>query len=142
MMEQIRAIHPNVRFSFMAAPNWVPKGPGVDILRQGEVSVPWFLKRGNLFWYPLPLDPPYTDQGPRVIVEALAFGLPVIADNRDGAKDRVTDEVGWLCDTHEQYLDVLQGINGKVLNIKGQAAKEYARTAFDPMRWIGHITTP
>jgi hypothetical protein len=64
-----------------------------------------FLAAGNCFWYLLPDG--YTDQGPRVIVEAMAAGLPVIAENRDGARDRVGPETGWLLDSHEQAIEII-----------------------------------
>lgn len=137
MMEAVRFNHLRVRFSFMAAPVWVPDGNSVYKFRQGEMPVLEFLARGNCFWYPLPKG--YTDQGPRVIVEALAFGLPVIADNRSGAKDRITDDIGWKCDSHEDYATVIQNIDGKALVEKGKAAKEHARKHFDPTLWVEKI---
>ena len=71
-----------------------------------------------------------------MIIEALAVGLPVIADNRDGAKDRVTSEVGWLCNLHADYAKVVSGLTGKELTRRGDAAKEHARKAFDPEQWL------
>ena len=138
MIAKIRENDPKCKFSFMPAPSFLDTTiPGVNRLGINEVPVPEFLKRGTLFWYPLPDG--YTDQGPRVIVEAMAVGLPVIADNRDGAKDRVTKDTGWLCDTHDQYIEVLKSVNGKDLSKKGEAAKERARKEFDPEKWVGVI---
>jgi glycosyltransferase involved in cell wall biosynthesis len=138
MIARIRENDPKCKFSFMPAPSFLDTTiPGVNRLGINEVPVPEFLKRGTLFWYPLPDG--YTDQGPRVIVEAMAVGLPIIADNRDGAKDRVTKDTGWLCDTHDQYIEVLKSANGRDLSRKGEAAKEYARKEFDPEKWVGVI---
>jgi glycosyltransferase involved in cell wall biosynthesis len=72
-------------------------------------------------------------------MEAMAAGLPVVADNRGGAKDRVTDETGWLCDSVDEHVEVFRNMEGRTLNIKGQAAKKRAQTEFDPDKWIGAI---
>jgi len=138
IIQQIREVDPNCKFSFMPAPSDLdPDIPKIDKFRVNEISVIDFLTRGTCFWYPLPEG--YTDQGPRVLVEAMAVGLPVIADNRDGPKERVTDETGWLCDTHDQYAEVIKNTNGKELAQKGAAAKERAREHFDPEQWVSAI---
>jgi len=138
MIEQIREVDPGCKFSFMPGPTFLdPNIPKANKYRVNEVPVVEFLKMGTCFWYPLPEG--YTDQGPRVIIEAMAVGLPVIADNRDGAKERVTEETGWLCDTHDQYAEVIRSTDGKELARKGEAAKERAKTSFDPELWIREI---
>ena len=135
MILSIRKVDTKCKFSFMPAPSFLDTEiPGVSRLSINEVPVPEFLKKGNLFWYPLPEG--YTDQGPRVIIEAMATGLPVIADNRDGAKDRVTEDTGWLCNTHYEYTEVISNITGRELSYKGKAAKERAREVFDPEQWF------
>jgi hypothetical protein len=98
-----------------------------------------FLRRGSVFFYPLRYG--YTDQGPRVIVEAMAAGLAVIADNRDGARDRITPETGWLCDRHEDYEAVAREIaaDPDILRRKGMAARERAWREFQPMRWMDEV---
>ena len=77
----------------------------------------------------------YTDQGPRVIVEAMAAGLPAIAENRDGAADRVTDETGWLLDSHDEAVDLIRGLTPEILATKGAAARTRALAAFDKWKW-------
>jgi glycosyltransferase involved in cell wall biosynthesis len=109
----------------------------VNLLKENEASVVDVLKRGNLFWYMLPEG--YLDNGPRVIMEAMAVGLPILADNRGGAKDRVTEECGWLCNSPEDHIEIIKNIQGKELTGKGQAAKERARSEFNPMKWIDAI---
>lgn len=138
MIDLIRDICPSAIFSFMPAPSFLNTIPKVHKFKVNEISVVNFLKRGSCFWYRLP--PDYSDQGPRTIVEAMAIGLPVIADNRWGAKDRVTPETGWLCDTSEDYINIIKGLYPKVLAEKGEAAKERARKEFDPYNWIRTIT--
>ena len=96
-----------------------------------------FLGKGNLFWYSLPQG--YMDMGPRVILEAMAAGLPVIADNWGGAIDRVTPETGWLCKTKQEHVDIIKGLTVAELKKKGEAAKARARSEFLPERWIYEI---
>lgn len=138
LMRDIWRMDANVRFSFMAAPPFIlnMNDPRVKAWKLLERPVADVLEEGNLFWYPLPKA--LKDQGPRVIVEAMAAGLPVIADNRDGARDRVTPETGWLCDSDQDYRDAFQQIMGDpmVLKRKGEAARKRAVEEFDPQRWI------
>lgn len=94
-----------------------------------------FLSKGNLFWYSLPKG--YMDMGPRVIIEAMAVGLPILADNWGGAVDRVTPECGWLC-SKEQMVEIVKNVTLEELKKKGQAARERART-FKPENWIKEI---
>lgn len=96
-----------------------------------------FLAKGNLFWYSLPAG--YMDMGPRVILEAMAAGLPILADNWGGAPDRVTPECGWICGTKQEQLIVLKHVSTGELKEKGEAAKERARQEFIPERWISEI---
>lgn len=133
----IRDDNPNVRFSFMPPPSFLSKMDRVSHIPYNDMPVPDVLRKGTVFWYMLP--PNYLDNGPRVIMEAMAVGLPVIADNRGGAKDRVTEETGWLCNSPEEHLEIISNLNGKELTYKGNAAKERARTEFDPERWIEEI---
>ena len=91
------------------------------------------MEKACLYWYLLP--PGYTDQGPRVIVEAMAAGLPVIAENRDGARDRVTKQTGWLIDSHDEAVDIINNVTAAELKEKGQAARQRAIKYFDPENW-------
>lgn len=137
VMTAIRELSPNTIFSFMPAPSFLNPFPKVHRFKVNELSVIDFLKRGSCFWYRLPHD--YSDQGPRTIVEAMAIGLPVIADNRWGAKDRLTPETGWLCENGQDYINVISSLYARILAEKGQAAKEHARKYFDPHNWIRTI---
>lgn len=126
-----------LRMTLMQAPSFLSGRDGLTLLKKDQMPVIDVLKRGNIFWYMLP--DKYRDNGPRVIMEAMAVGLPVVADNRGGAKDRVTEDTGWLCDTPAEHIEILLSACGKILNEKGHAAKERARTEFDPNRWIDVI---
>jgi len=125
------------KFSFMPAPSFLESKENVTDYNYNEVSVPEFLSKGNCFWYMLPYG--YTDQGPRVIMEAMAAGLPVIAENRDGAKDRVTEETGWLIDKHEEAVQIINELTPEVLERKGKKAKERAMKEFRKENWIEEI---
>lgn len=136
IVEQIKKVHPAVTFTMMGGHKSLQGLDYVENLPEHSRPVRDVLKEANLFWYILPDN--YLDNGPRVIMEAMAAGLPVVADNRGGAKDRVTDEAGWLCDGIDEHIKVFSEITGKSLVEKGRAAKAKAMT-FDPDQWIGAI---
>lgn len=139
LIYKIREAHsPLTVFSFMPPPSFLPDIEGVRKLHTDEISVLQFLGSGNCYWYPLKKD--FNDMGPRAIVEAMAAGLPILADNRGGAKERVTEETGWLCDSFEDYPKAIAGVTVETLQQKGQAAKERAREEFDPEKWVKAIT--
>ena len=96
-----------------------------------------FLSKGNLFWYSLPIG--YMDQGPRVVIEAMAAGLPILADNWGGVIDRVTPECGWLCDDKNQFAEVVNNVSFVELKRKGEAARQRAREEFTPKSWVEEI---
>lgn len=130
-------IHPSMRLSFMPGPSFLNGHSNVKQYSVNEIPVPEFLGAGNCYWYPLPQG--YTDQGPRTIVEAMAAGLPVLGENRDGAKDRITEDTGWLCDSWDDYYRVIRELDHVILGQKGCAAKERAATVFDPNNWLNAI---
>ncbi len=101
-------------------------------------SVADFLASGNMFWYLLPAG--YTDQGPRVVCEAMAAGLAVLAENRDGPADRVTPETGWLIDDRAEAVDIINNVTPEVLEQKGRAARERAINEFDKTKWFTAIS--
>lgn len=139
MIRQIRQFHPNAKFSFMPAPSFLNTNlDGVFAYKKNEIPVIDFLVKGNLFWYPLPDG--YTDQGPRVLVEAMSLGLPAIADNRDGAAERIKPGItGWLCNSHDEYAEVLKDITIEQLYKMGKAAKETAERWWKPENWVAQL---
>ncbi|KKK55927.1 hypothetical protein LCGC14_3069630, partial [marine sediment metagenome] len=98
-----------------------------------------FLAQGNVFWYCLPEG--YEDQGPKVIMEAQAAGLAIVADNHSGAKDRVVGESGFLCDDFKTHLEALKlfGDHSEMRFAAGTLAKEHAKKEYDPQNWIEEI---
>ena len=129
----------DVEVNFLPGPSFIPnidrvkKYPRTD---KPEV-IAEFLSKGNLFWYSLPQG--YMDQGPRVVLEAMAAGLPVLADNWGGVVDRITPECGWLCDKKEQFAEIIKDVSFVELEKKGKAARERAVQEFIPERWIDEI---
>ena len=139
LITQILEVNNNTEFYYMPAWSQTFDHPQVHKFKVNELPVPRFLSQGNCFWYHLP--PKYQDQGPRVILEAMACGLPGIADNRYGAKDRVTPETGWLCEDVTDYLEVIEEISKdpSILETKGKAARELAKAEYVASRWHEEI---
>jgi ADP-heptose:LPS heptosyltransferase len=127
-------------FMFMPGPSWLK--PQINVTKfpylGDPVKVAEFLAKGNLFWYLLPGG--YTDQGPRVIVEAMAAGLAVLCENRDGPADRVTTETGFKIDSHSEAIDIINSITPEILAKKGRAARERAKSKFIIERWYEQIS--
>ncbi|MHC4712983.1 MAG: glycosyltransferase family 9 protein [Planctomycetota bacterium] len=135
-------------FRFMPPPSWLEQYLDeyascplkVTGYPENEMDPILLAQVSAVFCYLLPAA--YSDQGPRVIVEAMAAGLPIIAENRWGARDRVTPETGWLLDEqdgHDAAIPLLENLTPDLLRAKGQAAKVRARVAFDPRRWFAAI---
>ena len=139
MMNNIISLVPGVEFHSMPGFSRCMQHPQVFNYEKNKPFVWDFLKRGNCFFYRLPDG--YTEGGPKVIMEAMASGLPVIADNHSGPKDRVTPETGWLCNSWSDYIKAIMDIvrNPELLRIKGEAAREYAKEHFIAERWIEEI---
>jgi len=140
----LRQAHPiknnnGVKFLFMPGPPWPADADNIIKCPydKNPAKVAEFLARGNCFWYLLPEF--YSEQGPRVIVEAMAAGLAVIAENRDGPKDRVTPETGWLIDSHDEVIDLSNSLNSEQLQAKGQAARKRALEEFKAELWFENI---
>ncbi len=102
-----------------------------------EVTPAKLLSFGNCFLYHLP--PGYTEGGPRVIMEAMAAGIPCIVDNHSGMKDRVDHNTGWLCNDEVDIMNVISSLTEDDLRFKGKASKEKAKKEFTSSRWIKEI---
>ena len=132
-------IDSSIEFFYMPPRSTTFDHPNVHKFKVNQIPVPEFLSQGNLFWYHLP--PKYQDQGPRVIIEAMACGLPCIGDNSYGAKDRITEDTGWLCDDVSEYIEVIKEINSdiEILKEKGRNARARAINEFVPTKWADYI---
>jgi ADP-heptose:LPS heptosyltransferase len=129
----------DVSIHMMPGPSFVSESIRFRRFQKNVPPVSEFLGLGNLFWYSLPEG--YMDMGPRVILEAMAAGLSVIADNWGGAPDRVTSECGWITSTKQEQVDIIKNITFNELQQKGEAAKQRAKDEFIPERWIEEILT-
>jgi hypothetical protein len=138
-LEAFWSVDKRIEWYCMPPATFMINDPRIHKFRVNELPVPEFLKQGNCFIYNLPAN--YADQGPRVIMESQSTGLAVIADNRFGARDRVTESTGWLCDSHDDYMQAIRDIVElpSLLRTKGQAAKKYALKNYDPHKWIEEI---
>jgi ADP-heptose:LPS heptosyltransferase len=141
LIRDILRINSATEFHFMPSRSDCMDHPQVYKYPKNKPPVYEFLKNGNCFWYTLP--PGYTEGGPRVILEAMAAGLPVICDNHSGMADRVTDETGFRCNNLNEMKEAIKLVssgNGPViLENMGKAARERAKTEFTPERWIEEI---
>lgn len=143
IIDSWRGLSPDSEYYFQATPPFLRELYGDDpkfhLHSWDEIPIPELLSKCSLFWYRLPKS--MKDQGPRVIVEAMAAGLPVLAEPRDGAADRVTESTGWLESDNRGFVRVLQEItsNPGLLREKGRRARERAREEFDPWKWMVHI---
>lgn len=130
---------PDAIFYFMPGPPW-PADNGQVVYcppQPDPAGVANFLQHGQCYWYLLPDG--YTDQGPRTIVEAMAAGLPVIAESRDGPADRVTSDTGWLIRDHQEAIWIINHLTREQIEQKGRAARQRAIEQFDPNRWVTAI---
>ena len=84
------------------------------------------------------ISPKVRDQGPRVLMEAMASGLPCVVENRDGMKERMINGVtGYLVDSQDEAIKrIIELYNDKNLRMAmGKKARLRAKE-FDPTRWI------
>jgi len=137
-LELIISRFPDILIRLMPAPSFLKPMRNVIQYRKNQPPIPDYLKIGNTFFYHLPEG--YQDQGPKVIMEAMATGLPVIADNHSGPKDRVVPGTGFLCDSFNQHLDAIEKLQDPELRFEmGSNAREHAKKEFNPENWITKI---
>jgi ADP-heptose:LPS heptosyltransferase len=142
IVERILYRIPGSEIFLMPAPSFLSDSlkasDRVHTFKRNQPEVKKFLTYGNVFWYKLPEG--YHDQGPKVIMEAQASGLPVIADNHSGARDRVVGETGLLCDNIEQHIISMEMLmESEERKRMGENAKSHARENYDPENWIKEI---
>jgi len=99
-----------------------------------------FLSRGHVYLYRT--SNMWRDQYPRVVAEALAAGLPILSEPRDGTKDRIIHgDTGFYCIDYDGFLYALKMLQRKegYRQRMGAHAKDWARQNLDPKRWANII---
>jgi glycosyltransferase involved in cell wall biosynthesis len=131
----------NIYFEFMQAHKELeeafPNERRMKFWKWDEISVEEFLSRGHVYLYRT--SNMWRDQYPRVVGEALAAGLPVITEPRDGTKDRVIHgDTGFHCVDYDQFKLALATFKRKeqARRSMGMYAKDWARINLDPKRWV------
>jgi len=134
----------NVNFEFMKAPKEVSEyfknEKRMRFFDWNEIPVTEFLSRGHVYLYRTSNH--WRDNYPRVMAEALAAGLPVLGEPRDGPLDRIKPgDTGLHCIDYDQYLDGLKKFyrKEKFRHAMGMYAKDWARANLHPRRWIHEI---
>jgi ADP-heptose:LPS heptosyltransferase len=129
-----------VRFEFLEAHEEVERHFAGDermaFHKWDSLPVPEFLARGHVYLYRT--SNAWRDQYPRCVAEALAAGLPVLTEPRDGTGDRVVHgDTGFLCMDYDQFCEALKKLRRKedYRYHMGYEAKEWARKNLDPRRW-------
>lgn len=87
------------------------------------------------------INPNTNEQGPRTLIEAMSSGLPCIAENRDGMKDRmINGHTGFLVSDENEAIDktVLLYNDKQMMCTMGMNARNIAET-FNPELWIKEI---
>lgn len=139
LIDQALKTREDLTVSMLPGPSFYPERERFTRFPRTDKSkvIADYLSTGNLFWYSLP--PGYPDMGPRVILEAMASGLPILADNWGGAVDRVTKECGWLCNSKDEHIEIIKNVTLKELKEKGEASRQRAIDNFISSNWVKEI---
>ena len=136
----------NTRFEFMEAHKelieYFKNEKRMVFHKYDSMPVTEFLSRGHIYLYRS--SNAWRDQYPRVVAEALAAGLPVLSEPRDGTKDRIDyGNIGFYCIDYDAYLYSIKLLQRKEkyrLQM-GLAAKDWAKKNLDPHKWIEVINS-
>lgn len=112
----------------------------MKFFRFDEMDPVEFLSKGHLYLHRC--SALWRDQFPRTVAEALAVGLPVLSENRDGTRDRIIHgTTGMFCLHYDDYLLNINTLKRKVKlqYAMGAAAKEWARKNLDPNKWVSTL---
>ena len=131
-------------YEFMAAPDEIKKyfkdDERMRFYNWNELPVDEFLARGHVYFYRTSNQ--WRDNYPRVVAEALAAGLPVLSEPRDGTKDRIQHgDTGFYCchyDEVELHLGTFLRKEG-LRQAMGLEAKRWAENNLNPKAWVSVI---
>ena len=131
----------NIRFEFMEAHEelvrFFKNEPRMVFHRWNSMPVDKFLSRGHVYLYRS--SNAWRDMFPRTIAEALAAGLPILSEPRDGSKDRIEHGItGFYCTHYDEYLLNLKTLYRKenMRYAMADTSKQWARKNLDPRRWV------
>jgi glycosyltransferase involved in cell wall biosynthesis len=132
-------------YEFMAAPEEVREyfkdEERMRFYKWNDAPVEKFLARGHVYFYRTSNH--WRDNYPRVVAEALAAGLPVLGEPRDGTKDRIQHgDTGFYCchyDELELHLGTLLRKEG-LRQAMGLEAKRWAERNLDPKAWVSVLS--
>jgi glycosyltransferase involved in cell wall biosynthesis len=131
----------DVHFMFMEAHNELVSMFGNDphftFCRWDDMPVVDFLRQGHIYLYRT--SNMWRDNYPRVVAEAMAAGLPVLSEPRDGCKDRIDHgNTGYYCVDYDQFLEAIRKLHRKEKHRynMGYNAKEYAYKNLHPAQWV------
>ena len=131
----------NTVFAFMEAHKEVVEyfksEPRMTFFKWDQVPVTDFLARGHVYLYRT--SNRWRDQYPRVVAEALAAGLPVLSEPRDGTQDRMDfGNIGFHCVDYDGFVYAIKLLQRKekYRYEMGMAAKDWARQNLDPRKWV------
>jgi ADP-heptose:LPS heptosyltransferase len=135
---------PGINFAFMEAHPEISEifqtEPRMKFFKWNEIPVEEFLSMGHLYLYRT--SNLWRDQYPRCVAEALAAGLPVLSEPRDGTMDRIVHgDTGFYCvdiDCYYRYINLMMGNNEYRVSM-GRKAREWAISKLLPDRWVDVI---
>ncbi len=153
LIRDAHRLTPEARFWFMPGNDTVreyaQKNEYVRVFERDEIPVAEFLQRCHMVWHPVADS--VSDQGPRVVVEAMAAARAVIAEKRGGAPDRIEHEKTGILVTHRvdmaDWIAEFANDDGRRLAL-GRGARAAAQRD-GPERWgelieeaMHHVATP
>jgi len=134
----------NVEFRFMAAHKelveYFQHDNRMKFYSFDEISVTEFLKQGHIYLYRT--SNLWRDNLPRGMIEAMAVGLPIIGEPRDGPYDRIIHgENGMYACHYDEFKLHIKTLQRKedMRREMGQFGKQYAKNHYNPKEWVSVI---
>jgi hypothetical protein len=133
----------NTVFMFMEAPNeledFFKNEPRMKFYKWDEMPVEKLLSKGHLYLDYLSND--WSHSYPRTIGEAMAVGLPILCEPRDGQMARVGGQYGdsgLLCIDYDEFKEGIKKFQRKEKWRQAvcQFNKDWARKNLDPKNWV------
>lgn len=136
--------HKNIRFEFMEAhkelKDYFKDESRMKFHKFDSIPVTDFLSKGHVYLYRT--SNLWRDNYPRTVAEALAAGLPVLTEPRDGTWERVKHgDTGFHCVHFDEYSLAIKTFlrKEKMRYAMAQKCKDWARNNLDPRKWVDVI---